>query len=52
MQDFYGPPVITGTHARGSVTIPIMGDRSVRSITGKFTAATGTEFAAFAVLRK
>ena len=52
VQDFYGPPVITGTYAGGSVTIPIMGDRSVRSITGKSTAATGTEFAAFAVLRK
>lgn len=52
VQDFYGPPVITGTYAGGGVTIPIRGDRSIHSITGKPTAATGTEFAAFLVMAK
>ncbi|HEY9426848.1 MAG TPA: hypothetical protein VIR34_06815 [Gemmatimonadaceae bacterium] len=52
VQDFYGPPVITGTYAGGSVTIPIRGGRSVPSITGKRTAATGTEFAVFVMVAK
>lgn len=52
VQDFYGLPVASGAYSGGSIKIPIRSHGAVPSITGKNTAATGIEFAAFVVVPK
>ena len=51
-QNFYGPPIISGSYAGGAVDIPLGGAQPSRSITGRPSASTGTEFAALVVLGK
>ncbi len=52
VQDFYGPPVASGTYAGGAIELPLDGARAAPSITGKATTVTGNEFAAFVVVPK
>jgi hypothetical protein len=51
-QNFYGSPVASGSYSGGSVSIPITSATPARSITGRSTSTTGTEFAAFVVVKK
>ena len=50
VEDFFGPPVASGSYAGGPIELPLAGSRVARSITGQSTAATGIEFAAFVVV--
>ena len=51
-QNFYGSPVASGTYGGGSVSIPISSSSPARSITGRSTSSTGTEFGVYVVLKK
>jgi hypothetical protein len=51
-QNYFGNPVATGTYGGGSVSIPLSATTSARSITGKSTSSTTSEFGAFVVVRQ
>ena len=51
-QDFYGSPVSSGTYSGGSVSVPITSITTARSITGRSTSSTGSEFNVYVVMRK
>jgi hypothetical protein len=49
-QNFYGPPVVSGTYAGGSVALPQTGLAPATPVGWTAPAATGPEFNAFVVL--
>ncbi|HKB70776.1 MAG TPA: PKD domain-containing protein [Thermoanaerobaculia bacterium] len=51
-QNFYGPPVATGTYAGGRIAVPTTGLPSAAPVGWATPAATGPEFNAYVFLRK
>jgi hypothetical protein len=50
-QNFYGAPVASGSYSGGSVSIPMTSVTPPRSISGKSTTSTGTEFNVYIVVK-
>jgi hypothetical protein len=50
-QNFYGPPVLSGSYAGGNVAIPITSDHPAPSITTEPVSNTGAEFNVYVVIR-
>ncbi len=51
-QNYYGSPVASGSYSGGSISIPVNSTSPARSITGKSTSSTSSEFAVFVVVKK
>ena len=51
-QNFYGPPVVSGTYTGGSIALPMSGLTSAAPVGVTTPPATGPEFNAFVVLTK
>ena len=51
-QNFYGPPVASGTYAGGTIPLPTSGLPSAAPVGWPTPAATGPEFNAYILLRK
>ena len=49
-QNFYGPPVVSGTYSGGSVTLPMTGLTPATPVGFAAPPSTGPAFAAFVVL--
>jgi hypothetical protein len=50
VQDFFAPPVLTGTYASGSITLPMTGLTVAAPIGGTAPPPTGSEFNVFVLL--
>ena len=51
-QNFYGPPVASGTYAGGRISVPTTGLASASPVGWSTPAATGPEFNAYVLLRR
>src|SRR5690606_26666760 len=51
-QDFFGPPIVSGSYEGGAIELPLDESPATPSITGMSIATTGIEFATFVVLPK
>jgi hypothetical protein len=51
-QNFFGPPVVSGVYAGGTITLPMTGLTPAVPVGGTAQAATGPEFNAFVVITK